>query len=134
MDHGTDAPVCHPDGDEQDDAACEGLVDAGSPGAQEAETAEDSTVESVLSLIGQIESDAFDGVKPARRRRIVAKLIARARDWGMTDPRDIAVFCALCRHPGDWFFQQPAWLEAAERVKNAQTTWTKVFQEPQIWP
>ncbi len=101
--------------------------------AQERAREEERTVPQVLRWVDDIAPEAFAGMTANRRYVLGAKLVRKARAWGMTDPRDMAIFCALWRYPGKAFFERPAWLKAAERVKNGETTWPIAFEDPQIW-
>lgn len=93
---------------------------------------DDATI-AVLQLVDVIAPEAFKGLRPHRRKVLASRLVKKARGWGMTEPHDMAIFCALSRYPGPRFFRRPAWLDAAERVRSGQTTWAQVFEEPQIW-
>ncbi len=101
--------------------------------AQERAKEEERTVQEVLRLVDGIAPEAFGGMKANRRNVLAAKLVRKARAWGMTDPREMAIFCALWRYPGKAFLERAAWLNAAERVKNGETTWSKAFEDPQFW-
>jgi len=101
--------------------------------AQERAKEEERTVKEVLRLVDDIVPEAFGGMKTNRRHVLGARLIRMARAWGMTDPRDMAIFCALYRYSGKAFFERPAWLDAAGRVKNGESTWSKELEDPQIW-
>ena len=101
--------------------------------AQERAKEEQRTVKDVLRLVDGIVPEAFAGMKTNRRHVLGARLVRMARAWGMTDPHDMAIFCALYRYSGKTFFERPAWLNAAECVKNGATTWSKALEDPQIW-
>lgn len=101
--------------------------------AQERAKEEERTVKEVLRLVDGIVPEAFAGMKTNRRHVLGARLVRMARAWGMTDPRDMAIFCALYRLSGKTFFERPAWLNAAGRVKNGESTWSKELEDPQIW-
>lgn len=90
-------------------------------------------VKAVLRLVDDISPEAFAGMKTNRKFVLGAKLVRKARGWGMTDPRDMAIFCVLWRYPGRAFFERAAWLNAAERVKNGETTWAEAYEDPRIW-
>ena len=94
---------------------------------------DDATLNDVLQLVTDISPEVFAGVKKHRRKVLTARMINMAWGWGMSEVRDIAIFCVLYRYPGTVFFKRPAWLDAAERVKNGQITWSMAFGEPQLW-
>ncbi len=139
-------PDADPDDDDltNDDAAAE-VFRSHSTGASLATTetatarrpkvldvVDDVTVE-VLRLVEDISPEAFAGLRPYRRKALAAQIVRKARGWGMTEPRDMAIYCVLYRYPGPRFFRRPAWLDGAERVRSGQTTWAQVFEEPQLW-
>ena len=92
-----------------------------------------ATLKEVLRLIDEVASETFAGMRKHRRKVLAARSINKAHAWGLYETRDLVVFCALRSCPGEVFFERPAWLSAAERVRNGLTTWSEVFSEPEIW-
>jgi hypothetical protein len=92
-----------------------------------------ATLKEVLRLIDEISPETFMGMKKHRRKVLAAKSINKAHAWGIYEPRDLVIFCALRSCPGEAFFERPAWLSAAERVRNGLTSWSMVFSESEIW-
>lgn len=81
-------------------------------------------VDAVMRLVSDIATDVFDGIKKYRRRPLFTSLVDKASEWGMTDPRDMALFCAIQLNSGDRLFKTACWLSAAEKVRQGEMTWS----------
>ena len=93
-----------------------------------------TTPAEIMSLLSQILPDAF-GKKVAQCRRValIVELTARAADCGMTDARDIAVYCAISISIGRQFFERPAWIATAARVSRGELTWSHALNSDELW-
>jgi hypothetical protein len=85
--------------------------------------AERFIVDAVMRLVSEVAPEAFEGIKKYRRRMVFARLIDKAIEWGMTDPRDMTIFCAIQLNAGPAFFESAHWQAAARKVRRGEMTW-----------
>lgn len=93
----------------------------------------ETTPGEVMRLVTQILPEAFGRSGKSRRVAMIAELMRRANDWGMTDARDMAVFCAITISLGRQFFDRPAWLAVAARVSRGELSWSEALNRAEIW-
>jgi Domain of unknown function (DUF4123) len=90
------------------------LIDAGEP-------------DLVIGLLVDANIEPLIKMPVPRRYRAISQLIAKARQWGLSETPDFAAYCSLALSIGTGFAEQAPWSELLPEVKAKRLTFSQAL-------